>query len=154
MKTKKTTSPKLKQLAKRFAQWRENRSSSRARIPDDLLDEALLLTEVIQKSKVLAQLKMNGTQIKRRQQDKAQANRLDIDFVRVSDNVSTVSETTEVLGHRQQTLIKIPMASPIVASPITTPTLEFSQPNGQKLSISGVSMEQMGILVNQFMAVL
>lgn len=56
----------LDQLARRFAHWRQNRPSPKARIPQELWDEAVALSTYLSVSRVAKHLGLCTTDLKKR----------------------------------------------------------------------------------------
>ena len=55
----------LDQLAGQFAHWRQTRPSLRSRIPQELWDQAVSLTQALSPSRVAKQLRLGLTDLKK-----------------------------------------------------------------------------------------
>jgi len=55
----------LTELARRFEHWRQSRTHGRARIPEDLWDQAVALSTVLPNARVAKRLCLNPTDLRK-----------------------------------------------------------------------------------------
>ena len=106
----------LTELAERFEHWRRTRPKGRARIPEDLWDQAVALSTGLSNGRVAQRLRLSPTDLRKQR------------IARQATSASASAETSSAF-------IDI---TPSMPWPITSPTeteIEFARPDGARMCI-------------------
>src|SRR5919109_2847576 len=106
----------LTELAERFEHWRRTRPKGRARIPEDLWDQAVALSTVLSNGRVAKRLRLSPTDLRKQR------------IARQATSASAGAETSPAF-------IDITPSMPWLTTSPTETEVEFARPDGAWMCI-------------------